>query len=101
MFSLALALGAGILFAHVCWRPPIWIAIAATVFTVSAALLAVQRPRLAWSMAHLSVVALGWLAFVGQAETAAADLHVADFAQFLDGQEVTLTARVIREPGAF
>jgi competence protein ComEC len=101
MFSLALALSAGILFAHVCWRPPIWIAIAATVFTVSAALLASTRPRLAWSIAHLSVVALGWLAFVGQFETAAADLHLANVSHFLDGQEVRLTARVTREPGAF
>jgi competence protein ComEC len=101
MFSLALALSAGILLANFCWRPALWIGIAATAFTLSAAVLVSYRPRLAWCIAHLSVIALGWLAFVGQAETTAADLHAADLAAFLGGQKVTLTARIIREPGAF
>lgn len=101
MFWLALALGTGILLANFCWRPSIWIGIAAIVFTLSAAILVSHRPRTAWCIAHLTVVALGWLAFVGQTTTAAADLHLEDIAVFLDGQQVTLTARVIREPGAF
>lgn len=101
MFSLALALGAGILLAHFLWRPAIWIDIAAVVFTLSAAVLASPRPRLAWSIAHLSVIALGWLAYAGQAESAAIALPVTELVPFTDGQPVTVTGRVIREPGAF
>ena len=101
MFSLALALAGGILLAHSLWRPPLWIGIAAVVCTLSAAVLAVPRPRLAWSIAHLSVTALGWLAYAGQAESSAATLPVAELAPFTDGQPVTVNGRVIREPGAF
>ncbi len=101
MFSLALALGTGILLAHFFWRPPIWIGIAAVVFTISAAVLAAPRPRLAWSIAHLSLIALGGLACAGQAESASAALPLAEVAPFTDGQPVALTGRVVREPGAF
>jgi competence protein ComEC len=101
MFSLALSLGLGILLANYCWRPPLWVGIAATVFTLSAAILVSKNARLAWCIAHLSLIALGWLAFVGQTETSAADLHSAEVATFLDGQSVALTAIVIRDPGTF
>ncbi len=101
MFSLALALGAGILLAHFLWRPPIWIGIAVVVLTLSAAVLAAPRPLLAWSIAHLSVIALGWLAYAGQAESAAATLPVNQIAAFTEGQLATITGRVIRQPAAF
>ena len=97
MFTLALALCAGILFAHFCWRPPIWIGIAATAFVMSAALLISRRVRLAWLVAHLAVATLGWTALAGQMESQAA--AAPNLADFLNGQEVTVTGQVIREPG--
>ena len=101
MFSLALALATGILLANFLWRPPLWIGIAAVVFTLSAAVLAAPRPRLAWSIAHLSVIALGWLAYAGQAESGAAALPLADVAPFTEGPPVRITGSVMREPGTF
>ena len=97
MFTLALAFCAGIILAHFCWRPPLWIAIAATVFVASAALACSKRPRFGWVIAHLAVIALGWTALSGQLESQAASTpNVSDF---LEGQVVTITGRVIREPG--
>jgi competence protein ComEC len=101
MFSFALALAAGILLATFLWRPPLLLAIGLAVFTVAAGMLTAKRPRLAWCVAHLSVMALGWLAFAGQTETSAAERLAVNIFPFLNGEEVTITGHVIREPGTF
>ena len=93
MFTMAVALAAGILLANFCWRPPLWVAIAGIVFSVAAALVISRNARLAWCVAHLPLLALGWLAFVGQAETSAAELHGANLGDFLNGHAVTLVAQ--------
>lgn len=96
MFSLALALGCGILVADACWRPPLWIGIAAAVFMASAGILLSRMARLAWIIAHIAVVALGWLAFSGQAERSA--IETPDLGSFTGGQEVILTGKLIHDP---
>lgn len=98
MFSLSLALGTGILLAHYFWRPPSWIAVCATVVAISAALMISRRPRLAWLIAHLGIVSLGWVAMVGQQGQQTAEDRLDQLGPFLDGQEVTLVARVTRAP---
>ena len=101
MFSLSLALAAGILLAHSLWRPPMWIAVAATVFAVSAALLLARRPRVAWVIAHLGIVCLGWTAMIGQTDQRVADNRFEQVAPFVDAQEVTVVATVTRAPEAY
>jgi hypothetical protein len=101
MFSFALALRGGILPAHLCARTNLWVGIAAVTFITCTALLLSRNARLASCIAHLAVVALGWVSFAGQAENNVAGLRAADLGSFRDGQPVTLTAQVIREPGAF
>lgn len=97
MFAFAISLGAGILLGDSLWRPPLWLAIAATVFIASAAIVCYRRPRLGWIAAQLAVASLGWVTFVGQTERTAAELP--DLSRFTDGQEVTILAHVTREPG--
>jgi competence protein ComEC len=101
MFTFALALSAGILLGHFLWRPPIWISISATVFAVSAALMLSRRPRTAWLIAHLGIVCLGWTAMIGETNQRVADDHFDQVAPFVDGQQVTIVARVTRAPSAF
>src|SRR5581483_1320298 len=100
MFSLALALASGILLGHFLWRPPIWIAIAATVMAVSAALIVSRRVRLAWIIAHLGIVCLGWAAMIGQTTQRVADNRMNEVAPFLE-TPVTVIATVMRAPNAF
>jgi competence protein ComEC len=100
MFSFALALATGILLAHFLWRPPIWIGIAATVTVIGAALMVFRRPRMAWLIAHLGVVCLGWVAMVGQSGQQVADNNLDRLTPFLEGQPVVVTARVTRTPNA-
>jgi competence protein ComEC len=97
MFTLALAMSGGILLGHFCWRPAIWIGTAATAFMAAAALLSSRRPRMAWLAAHLAAVALGWTALAGQIQSQAAETPA--LGDFMDGREVVITARVIREAG--
>lgn len=99
MFSFSLALISGILLAHFLWRPPLWIGVAATVSAVGAALVVSHRPRLAWLIAHVGVVCLGWVAMVGQAGQQAEEGDFALLAPFLNGQPVVITSRVVRVPG--
>lgn len=100
MFSFSLCLAAGILLGHFLWRPPIWIAIAATVTIVSAAIVLWQRPRFAWLIAHLGVVCLGWTAMIGQVGQQTAANPLDQLTPFLDSQPVRVTARVTRVPSA-
>ena len=100
MFSFALALAAGILLGHYLWRPPIWVAIAATVMAITAALLLSRRVRMAWAIAHLGIVCLGWAAMIGQISQGVAENKVNEVAPFLD-HPVTIVATVTRAPNAF
>ena len=77
-----------------------WIASAATVITISAALVVHRRPRMAWMIAHLGVVCLGWVAMVGQQSQQASENRLGEIAPLLDGQEVTVVAKVTRAPEA-
>jgi len=101
MFTLSLALAAGILLAHYCWRPPMWIAMAATVMSISAALMVSRRPRMAWLIAHLGIVCLGWTAMIGQTDQRVAQNNLSQVAPFIDGQPVTIVARITHSPGAY
>ncbi|HVZ17011.1 MAG TPA: ComEC/Rec2 family competence protein, partial [Terriglobales bacterium] len=100
MFSLSLALASGILLAHYCWRPPLWIAIAATVLFVGAALLILRRVRLAWLIAHLGIICLGWVVMLGQQGRQIAQNTLSQIGPFLEGQEVTIIAHVTRASSA-
>ena len=101
MFTFALALASGILLGHFLWRPPIWIAIAATVFAVSATLMLSRRPRRAWLVAHLGIVCLGWTAMIGQINQRVADDQFGQVAAFVDAQPVTIVAKVTHASSAF
>lgn len=100
MFTFALALSAGILLGHFVWRPPIWVATAATVMAIGAALVLSRRARLAWMIAHLGVVCLGWTAMIGQTGQGVVANRTNDVAPFLDAP-VTVVAKVVRAPDAF
>lgn len=86
MFSFALALSVVILLGHLCGTTNLWIGVAAVIFVTCTALVLPRNPRLAWCIAHLAVVALGWFSFTGQAENNLAVLRAADLGSFLDGQ---------------
>jgi len=101
MFTVALALAAGILLANYLWRPPTWIAVAATVMAISAALMLARRPRWAWILAHLGMVCLGWTAMAGQQVQCTAENRLDEIARFVDSQPVSITAVVTRAPNAF
>lgn len=101
MFTLSLALAAGILLAHFLWRPQLWIAVAATVMAISTALLLSHRPRLAWLIAHLGILCLGWTAMVGQTAQSAAESSFNRIAPFFDQNPVTIVANVTRAPNVF
>ena len=101
MFTVAVALAAGILLANFLWRPPIWIAITATVMAISATLMLSRKPRWAWVFAHLGMICLGWVAMAGQQVQRAAENRFGDIAPFVDGQPFAITAIVTRAPEAY
>ena len=88
----ALAFAAGIVFGHYAWRPPLWWLVATLVFLSSTAYF--LRRRLYLSVA-LVLGALFWLgAFSIQLRAPAPDV---DTSKWTDGNEVVITAHVLRE----
>ncbi len=89
----ALAFAAGIAAGSCLWRPPVWWLTAAVVFLLSAAYL---RRRRVWAARAL---ALGALLFAGAFTIQVRPQQSCnrDVLRFADGQEVVVTAHVVRE----
>jgi hypothetical protein len=99
LFLAALFFSAGILFARYSSRPSAGIVGAIAVFFVAAAFfLTRRREQVAYALALLVVTSLGFLALEASdlAETAAA--QAASLARFTTGEEITITAHVIKSP---
>jgi competence protein ComEC len=99
LFLAALFFSAGILFARYSTRPSAGIVGAIAVFFVAAAFfLTRRREQVAYALALLVVTSLGFLALEASdlAETAAA--QAASLARFTTGEEITITAHVIKSP---
>ncbi len=97
LLMAALAFAGGILAGQWWWRPPIWWAIAAVWFLASAAWLLRQKPRCGYACGLGAMLALGALAIQARQGEAANTLGARDLGAFVGGQEVTVTARVMRE----
>jgi len=91
MLLAAVAFSAGILFANHAWRPTSWWLLLA-LLAVAAAYIARRRPLVAYAVAALLLVTLGAL-----------DLQLRlprlgdDLAPYLDGNEATITAHLVRD----
>lgn len=88
----ALAYGAGIAGGGHAWRPALWWLIAGTSFALSSAYLSRRRPRMSIALALCVLAVLGALTVQTHANNNAASTLAVP-----EGQEVTLTAHVIRE----
>jgi competence protein ComEC len=88
-----LVFAGGIFVGHYAWRPPLWWLIAGLVFGFSAAYYCRRRARVGIALALSSLLVFGALTI--QVRGSASD-GITDASQ-LDGQEVVVTAHVIRE----
>lgn len=87
----ALAYACGILLGVYAWRPPSWWLVAALVFGSSAALFARRRPRVAFAIVLSALCILGSLTIQVRGPVSGT------VPNFIDGDEVVVTAHVIRE----
>ena len=102
LFLAALVFSPGILFARYCSRPSAWIIGAVAAFTVGAIFfLARRREHVAYALALLIVTSLGFLAFETSELAEAAGAHAANLARFTTGEEIIVTAHVIKSPPSF
>lgn len=91
LFWAALAYACGILLGVYLWRPPSWWLVAALVFGASTAFLARRRPRVAF------VIVLSALCILGAFSIQVRGPVGEPLPNFIDGDEVVLTAHVVRE----
>jgi competence protein ComEC len=99
LFLAALFFSAGILLARYCSRPSVWIIGAVGAFLVAAVFfLTRRREHIAYALALLIVTSLGFLALETSELAEAAAAHAASLARFTTGEEITITAHVIKSP---
>jgi competence protein ComEC len=93
MLWATLVFAGGVFVGHYAWRPPLWWLIAGLVFGFSAAYYCRRRARVGIALALSSLLVFGALTL--QVRGSASD-GITDASQF-DGQDVVVTAHVIRE----
>jgi competence protein ComEC len=102
LFLAALFFSAGILFARYYWHPSAWI-IAAIAACLLAAIFFLTRRRehIAYALALLIGTALGFLALYASQFAEAAAAQAASLARFTTGEEISITAHVVKSPPSF
>lgn len=93
-FLAAVAFAAGVWLGTAAWRPPMWWLVACLACAAGAALSA-KSSRLAYALALMAVAALGALAIGAPTQAATDPNH--DFAPYLSGDEVLVTAHVLAD----
>jgi competence protein ComEC len=93
----ALAFAAGILLSWRVWRPPVWWAAAVAVFMLAALVFQRRHARVAVGAALCGMAALGCLAAGARNQEYSRSINAQPIAPYLDGSEVTVTARVVRD----
>ncbi len=93
----ALAFAAGILLAAQTWRPPLWWAVAFLVFAAAAVVFRRKHARAAMATALCAIALLGCLALDARNAEFSRAINAQQIAPFLDGSEVTITARVLHD----
>ncbi len=102
LFLAALFFSAGILVARYCSRPSALIIGAIAAFLAAAVFfLARRREHIAYALALLIVTTLGFLALEASEFTETAAAQAASLARFTTGEEITITAHVIKSPPRF
>jgi competence protein ComEC len=92
-----LAYACGILFGRYLWRPFSWWAVATLAFVLSAAYLRRQRVRIAFPAACCALLTTGTLVIQVRPPAGAV---ITALPRFIDGQDVRITAHVLREGDA-
>lgn len=102
LFLAALFFSGGILCAHYCWRPSGWILSAIAAYLFAAILfLTRRREHVAYVLALLIVTFLGFLALQFSRSADEATAQGSSLARFTTGEEITITAHVVKSPPSF
>ncbi len=102
LFLAALFFSGGILLARYSWRPSAWILAAVTGFALAAIFFLLRRrEHLAYGLALLIMFLLGFLALQASESTQSAAAATASLAHFATGEEIIITAHVIKSPPSF
>ena len=102
LFLAALFFSAGILLARCSCPPSAWAVPEITAFMLAAAFfLTRRREHIAYALALLIVTFLGSLALQANQAAEAAAAQAASLARFTTGEEISITAHVIKSPPSF
>jgi competence protein ComEC len=102
LFLAALFFSAGILLARYCWRPSSWIIAAIAAFALAAVFfLRRRREYLAYALVLLIVLLLGFVALQANGFSQSAAAASASLGHFTTGEEIAITAHVIKSPPSF
>ena len=102
LFLAALFFSGGIGLARYCWRPSAWIVAAIAGFAIAAlSFLLRRREHLAYSLGLLIMLLLGFLALQTSESAESAAAASASLGRFTTGEEITITAHVIKSPPSF